>query len=247
MSCTNCKDSILSQTPSNIGTTKCNGDCPEAITCVDILPSNCVFYSGSDLSCSGIIFGETITSAITKIDAKLCDTQQDSCLLKISRNDPCCGYLQTKLLASSGITLTVGNEGGCETLTIGTNPPTMVWNNISLPIQFQTIVGYQPPQYSNKDNLGRVWFRGSFTVAPGVVITPIAPAPIYLSTTLPANSKPQYKRVFYNGRGGALGTTSPEFVVMPSGLMYVKNTTNKDMDTKGIVSLDGLWIDVNLN
>jgi len=246
MSCTNCKDSILSQTPYNIGTTKCTGDCPEAITCVDILPSNCVFYSGNNLSCSGIIFGETITSAINKIDSKLCDTQQDSCLLKISRNDTCCGYLQTKLLASSGITLTVGNEGGCETLTIGTNPPTLVWNNISLPIQFQTIFGYQPPQYSNKDNLGRVWFRGSFTTHPSVSI-PVGSAPVYLSTTLPVNSTPQYKRVFFNGRASGSNSTSPEFVILPSGAMYVKNTTNYSIDYKGIISLDGLWIDVNLN
>lgn len=77
-SCPNCNKSILNQTPYLIGTTKCNNPCPPEGVCDDQIPSNCVFYSGQDLSCSGIQNGDTLTTSLTKIESKLC-LVQDKC------------------------------------------------------------------------------------------------------------------------------------------------------------------------
>ena len=67
--CPSCKESILSQTPSLIGNTLCNPDCPQDITCEDIIPSNCVFYSGATLTCpsgnTSVVYGDTVTVAHT--------------------------------------------------------------------------------------------------------------------------------------------------------------------------------------
>jgi hypothetical protein len=76
--CPNCNKSILNQTPYLIGTTKCNNPCPPEGVCDDQIPSNCVFYSGQNLSCSGIQNGDTLTTSLTKIESKLC-LVQDKC------------------------------------------------------------------------------------------------------------------------------------------------------------------------
>jgi len=114
--CINCKDSILSQTVSKITAPLCNDACPESIVCVDIIPSNCVFYSGGNLSCSGIVFGETLTTALAKIDTKLCENSTSN-TVQITANDTCYGYLASKITSSS-LAITTTNPGACEKLNI---------------------------------------------------------------------------------------------------------------------------------
>ena len=129
--CPTCKESIISQTPSLIGKTECTSDCPEAITCQDIIPSNCVFYSGSNLSCSGVVFGDTVTVAINKLDAAICQGSTQKCRVSIDFNDTCCNYLGGKLIAGTGITITRNideNTAGCKTLTISEGCNT--WNDV---------------------------------------------------------------------------------------------------------------------
>ena len=74
--CPTCKESILSQTPSLIGQTQCTQPCPPEITCVDIIPSNCVFYSGPTLSCpsgsTSVNYGVTITEALNTMYQLIC-------------------------------------------------------------------------------------------------------------------------------------------------------------------------------
>lgn len=70
MPCVNCKKSILSQTPSLIGEAKCNPNCPEDIVCQELLPSSCLFYSGSYLPCLDVDFGDRITDVIKSINSK---------------------------------------------------------------------------------------------------------------------------------------------------------------------------------
>lgn len=129
--CPTCKESIISQTPSLIGKTECTSDCPEAITCQDIIPSNCVFYSGNNLSCSGIAFGDTVTIAISKLDAAICQGSTQKCTVSIDIKDTCCSYLGGKLIAGTGITIDRNipeNTAGCKTLTISEGCNT--WNTI---------------------------------------------------------------------------------------------------------------------
>lgn len=74
--CPTCKESILNQTESLIGQTQCNDPCPQDIACEDIIPSNCVFYSGVNLQCSGIVYGDILTNALQKIEQKLCNVSE---------------------------------------------------------------------------------------------------------------------------------------------------------------------------
>lgn len=77
MSCNNCKN-IFSQDSSLIGDPLCNSTCPEEVVCSEIFPAKCIFYSGANLGCSGINFGDRVDTAFEKIDALLCG-QGDSC------------------------------------------------------------------------------------------------------------------------------------------------------------------------
>lgn len=248
MACTDCKDSIISQTPSLIPGTKCNGDCPEEITCLDIIGSNCVFYSGANLTCSEINYGDTITEAIVKINAKLCE--QDSCGVKVTSTDPCCGFLESKIVAGVGISIIkqTANPSGCERLLISTDPGSLTWTNINLPVQLTNLAvsGYQIPQYSNKDALGRVWFRGSFTFNTQLP----SGNTINLSTTLPANSRPLATRLSTGGYfktiiNGTSITTPTAVLFLPTGVITVKNISGGAIDNKSIVTLDGFYIDTN--
>lgn len=130
MNCTDCKENILSGTPSSIGSPKCNGDCPEAITCVDIIPSNCVFYSGQSLSCdesdSTIPFGVTVTTAIGTLFQMVCAVS-NSQTVQVTANDTCYGYLASKITSSS-LDISVSSPGACEKLNI--EEKCWSWNNV---------------------------------------------------------------------------------------------------------------------
>lgn len=159
INCPDCKDSIVSRTVSKIGTTQCTENCPEDITCPDIRPSNCAFYSGSNLSCSGINFGDSVTLAFAKVDAQLCSNQTNNCLFKISSDDTCCGHFESKVLAGTGIVFTTNNAGTCETLTVSSACNT--WTSITPSSASATgafrnkwrnasgFIAYQVAQYSN--------------------------------------------------------------------------------------------------
>jgi len=77
MGCKKCNSS-LTKSKSIIGSPLCNTTCPEDTVCVDIIPSNCVYYSGPNLDCSEIVFGESITTSIQKLNDLVC-SNTDSC------------------------------------------------------------------------------------------------------------------------------------------------------------------------
>ena len=133
MSCPTCKESILNQTKSLILETKCNQPCPQDITCEDIIPSNCVFYSGPNLSCpSGSVtvnYGDTITVALDKMFQLICQST-DSNTVAITSADTCPGYLASKITSSS-LAITVTNPGGCEKLNI--EEGCFTWNAVLTP------------------------------------------------------------------------------------------------------------------
>lgn len=118
--CPTCKESILSQTPSLIGQTQCTTDCPEDITCEDIIPSNCVFYSGATLSCpsgnTSVNYGDTVTVALNKMYQLICQNSTSN-TVQITANDTCYGYLASKITSSS-LDITIANPGACEKLNL---------------------------------------------------------------------------------------------------------------------------------
>jgi hypothetical protein len=128
--CPTCKESILSQTPSLIGQTQCTQTCPPDITCVDIIPSNCVFYSGPTLSCpsgnTSVNYGVTITEALNTMYQLLCQNSTSN-TVQITANDTCYGFLASKITSTS-LDITIANPGACEKLNIEEGCP--VWNNV---------------------------------------------------------------------------------------------------------------------
>lgn len=173
--CPTCNKSIISQTETTIGKTQCTQPCPPEITCEDIIPSNCVFYSGSQLICpsgtTSVNYGDTITEALNKMYQLLCQNTT-SCTAKITANDECCGYLFDKFSSSSLAITTVTNPlTGCQTLNI--EEGCFSWNNVlnaglvdgiflnSWTNFDPTFLDVQRVQYSNVKGCS-VKLRGSF-------------------------------------------------------------------------------------
>ena len=86
-----------------------------------IQPIKCTYWSGAPITCLGITTSDTGEEVITKIATALCainDPVNWANYVKISSGDTTGGYLQTKLLAGTNITITKQNTGGNETLTV---------------------------------------------------------------------------------------------------------------------------------
>lgn len=89
MGCKNCKENILSETKSLIGSTKCTGDCPENVVCQDLIPSSCIYYSGESLPCADIQYTDRLTDVIKSINSKLFTLTSDSIVITESIVDNC--------------------------------------------------------------------------------------------------------------------------------------------------------------
>ena len=229
--CPTCKESILSQTPSLIGKTQCTSNCPEDITCVDIIPSNCVFYSGATLSCpsgsTSVVYGDTVTVALNKMYQLICQNSTSN-TVQVTANDTCYGYLFNKITSTS-LDITVSNPGACEKLKIEEKCRT--WTAANLLNGFVNFPSGQPVEYSSIKACS-VKLRGRFyrtTVTAGT----------HLIFKLPLNKAPLYPRFF-----SVLTTSS----VLPTGLAFVTVATNGDVSLNYfplaagsvIVSLDGI-------
>ena len=70
---------------------------------------------------NSVLGGVKVGSRLTITDGVLSADEQGGGLVKVSSNDTTAGYLGSKLIAGSGITLTENNDAGNETLSIGVN------------------------------------------------------------------------------------------------------------------------------
>jgi hypothetical protein len=155
--CPTCKESILSQTESLIGKTQCTQPCPPEITCVDIIPSNCVFYSGPTLSCpsgsTSVNYGVTITEALNTMYQLICQNSTSN-TVQITANDTCYGFLASKITSTS-LDITIANPGACEKLNI--EEKCWTWNTVRkgslgdgiFKLKWSSAPNYQIVQYSN--------------------------------------------------------------------------------------------------
>jgi len=155
--CNPCNKSILSQTPYKIGETQCTQPCPPEITCVDIIPSNCVFYSGPTLSCpsgsTSVNYGVTITEALNTMYQLICQNSTSN-TVQITANDTCYGFLASKITSTS-LDITIANPGACEKLNI--EEKCWTWNTVRkgslgdgiFKLKWSSAPNYQIVQYSN--------------------------------------------------------------------------------------------------
>lgn len=250
--CKDCIQPIYNTQKSNISNPECQSDCPQEVYCNgEFVYSDCLKVNVA-LSCIESSTNATLTSVLQLIDTKLCQVNESNCNVKVSSTDECCGYLQSKLVAGAGITITKNTDGdNCETLTIASNPATLVWNNLQLTSNFtnlpSTILGdFQPPQYSNVDALGRIWFRGSFTCRVGYSLSNSSSNIANLiSSGLPVGFRPQRIRILNSGRPTNVASPPLDILFTPSGMIYVNNNSSAPFDSKGFVTLDGFFIDIN--
>jgi hypothetical protein len=248
--CPTCKESILSQTESLIGKTQCTQPCPPEITCVDIIPSNCVFYSGPTLSCpsgsTSVNYGVTITEALNTMYQLICQNSTSN-TVQITANDTCYGYLASKITSTS-LDITVSNQGACEKLNI--EEKCWTWNTVTkgslgdgiFKIKWSSAPNYQIVQYSNVKECV-VKLRGTAKVS------------TYISTdktifTLPFGKRPASTRR-YSIHVSEPGGTTP---LLPRniGFIYIYNTGDVVLELFQLavaipveVSLDGIEFEIN--
>ncbi len=223
--CPSCQESIISQTPSKITSSKCGSDCPEDIICPDLFPSGCVFYSGTTLPCTGITNGDTVTQVLTKIDNRYG--------VRVTSNDNCCGYLSDKIVSdtiTSEIVVVEGCQklkleataGNCEELEwidLNLENPFINGGNIDWTVGDTTVFDFgegQEVQYALDPCNGKVWLRGIIEVPSGITLNDYT----QLVVTLP--NPPAKTRMFpvflcALGSGGFWST----FIINTSGEVYL--------------------------
>jgi hypothetical protein len=260
--CNPCNKSILSQTPYKIGETQCTQPCPPEITCVDIIPSNCVFYSGSTLSCpsgsTSVNYGVTITEALNTMYQLICQNSTSN-TVQITANDTCYGYLASKITSTS-LDITVSNQGACEKLNIeekcwGPSP----WNSVTFLNKWKNLSPYDPSNnwenvtYSNVKECSVKLKGTAYLQNPYYFIGPSANFHIF---TLPIGYRPLKLRRF-SVSVSRFDNTDPFYSLIPfavgdvwikpNGEVYIFTIPPEQFDpTIGMtVSFDGIEFETN--
>jgi hypothetical protein len=163
MACVDCKDNIINKTPSLIGEPKCGSDCPPETTCDEgYIASTCVYYSGNNLACTEINYGDTLSEVIQQLDSKYG--------VRVTDNDNCCGFLNDKVVAGEGITKEIVIVDGCEKLQLTANCQELEWLDILLTDPYYACISpsglpeTQTPQYAVDPCNGKVWLRGTICI-----------------------------------------------------------------------------------
>lgn len=240
--CPTCKESILSQTPSLIGQTQCTQTCPPDITCVDIIPSNCVFYSGPTLSCpsgsTSVNYGVTITEALNTMYQLLCQNST-SCTAKITAGDTCCGYLFDKFSSSSLNITTVTNEAGCQTLNIEETCYTwteLTTGNLGLASGWSWAQsGFERPAVSNVKNC---IVRLAGTMVKNIVNAPLGAAITIGKLPVAPENFRRFPIVITSP--GAIPFIPSMLTISPTGEMTYLQTVPLQTPTKYVLCLDGI-------
>ncbi len=248
--CNPCNKSILSQTESAIDKTQCTQPCPPEITCVDIIPSNCVFYSGPTLSCpsgsTSVNYGVTITEALNTMYQLICQNSTSN-TVQITANDTCYGFLASKITSTS-LDITIANPGACEKLNIEEGCP--VWNNVlnsnsgdgrflnSWTNADPTFLTIQRVQYSNVKGCS-IKLRGSITR------TKLWGGNSFVVFVLPNGFRPLKLRWFHATVDSAgSGLVPLTILIKPNG--EVEITADPFTSALGVTtSFDGIEFEIN--
>lgn len=234
--CPDCKQSILSQTPTLIGNTKCNPICPEETTCLEgSIPSSCVYYSGQTLPCSGVLYGNTISQAIQALSSEIFSITSNTLDVQQGISSEGCKF----------VSINTTNSGGCQELdwiNLTVLPP-FISNSLDIILKREggipdiNLGERKPLQYAIEycgENVKKVWIRGLLEV-------PANTAGIYypIVASLPSIIIPQRVAVTPTiltqvcDQGGSLS-----FIFSPDGNLYFPAVEN-NTDCSFFLSLDG--------
>jgi hypothetical protein len=247
MACVDCKDNIINKTPSLIGEPKCGSDCPPETTCDGgYIASTCVYYSGNNLACTEINYGDTLSEVIQQLDNKYG--------VRVTSDDNCCGFLNDKLIVGEGLVKEIVVQGGCEKLQITATGECqeLEWLNILLTEPFTTVptpsgipeLIAQIPQYAVDPCNGKVWLRGAIYIPeefPSSTFTSFFTLPVtplfsrsYLNVWIPQNTnnlKVSTLNIVPDGIGGSYAT-----IIVPAGNLF---------GYQGLITLDGYSFETN--
>lgn len=246
--CVSCKDNIINKTPSLIGEPKCGSDCPPETTCDGgYIASTCVYYSGNNLACTGINYGDTLSEVIQQLDSKYG--------VRVTSDDNCCGSLNDKLIVGEGLVKEIVVQGGCEKLQITATGECqeLEWLDILLTEPF-TIVPTpsgipeliaQIPQYAVDPCNGKVWLRGTIYIP-----TEVDPNTFVSFFTLPVT--PLFSRVYLNvwsPQNSSNAIKVSPLVILPdgSGSSYATILVPAEdlFGYQGYITLDGYSFETN--
>lgn len=261
--CPDCNNNIISSSTSIIGSTKCNPDCPPETTCEDIIPSSCVYYSGQNLPCTGINYGDSLSVSLSKIDSKYG--------VRVSATDNCCGYLNTKIVSDT-ISITQDVVDDCQVLRLETSGSggdcsPLIWEDLILTDFFisneNDIIlqneGDEDPinlgkrqkvQYAIEycgESIKKIWFRGLIEVIPSVPIQAFE-----IVANLPLEITPTRVRVvpllLLDGYCGDTATI-PNLVFTPgsspSSPGFLRYINGSSANCSYYISLDGFSYEIN--
>lgn len=251
MACIDCKPNILNNQQSIIASPLCN-DCDELeVDCGgEYIWTDCV-KSNVALSCIETAIGATQTSINQALDTKLCQVLDGTVKVSVSEPDTCPGYLEDKITAGDGITITVEeNVSGCQHLVIsekcwewttipsgtGVNKLINGWKSFSS----SGIIGsdtFQVPQYSNEKECliklrGSV-FIPSFTLS-SVILMQLSNTPLY-DRFYSVVARSSSTNIYYYGHI-LINTSGQVILSLNSGASSIKNL---------IVTLEGIQFELN--
>lgn len=269
MACVDCKDNIINKTPSLIGEPKCGSDCPPETTCDGgYIASTCVYYSGNNLACTGINYGDTLSEVIQQLDSKYG--------VRVTGDDNCCGSLNDKLIVGEGLVKEIVVQDGCQKLQITATAECqeLEWFPLTIESPFVTPANIiytsgdlsfdmgegQAPEYAVEycnGNVKKIWLRGIIEIPVGLTESNFDKFFTLLSSTLTssADTIPTKTRMIPIGMfliGSDEAVWSPTILINNFGEMYFSSSyyyynVIKEGDTPfpSWLSLDGFSYEIN--
>ena len=194
--------------------------------------TSCVFYTGSTYTTADdgiqICLGESLNTTLETIIDRILSIE-DTCTVKVSSTDECCGYLAEKLVSDTLEFTTVTDESDCQTLSVDIPAPEWVAFTFAATFSNQGVEAAR----SSVDALGRVELRGRIT---GSTITTTTTV-----TTLGTAFRPENTR-FINVNVNNSGTYYPGVVqIQSSGVVDILCNTSGWTGTSGTFTINGYF------
>ena len=249
LSCSQCQMGILNNQSSIIPNPLCAPNCPPIIGCTDPVYTNCVYYTGGNLLCSGGNTGEGLNIILSKLDTQICGLTPPSgtCTVQVDANDTCCGYLNDKIQTTT-LVKTINNSGGCESIQI--EDRAWLFTNVNYSNGYSTpiAIGYSPVRYGVRNgyptttNLLEVRLHGQLTTPTFSSASPLSNS---LAFSIPPSVAPSTNK-FFNGiaLGNSATATYAYFIVVKTNgeiRISVNRITGGAGDpTQIIIPFDGI-------
>lgn len=246
--CKDCKQSIFNNQDSSIPEPLCQGDCPEDVNCNgEVTYSDCVTVNAA-LDCFDTEVGDSLTSVLQAANEKCKQGGSSSnCKVKVSSNDTCCAYLETKI-TSSDLDISIPDGTSCKALVISEKCRT--WIDVrptdSLSGSFQNGWTNADPSGLNVQICQHSSIKGCTVKLRGSVVKQSWAGGIPLEIfTLPVGKRPPVIRWFHGSMDtSGYGLQIATFLINPNGAVTI--SSNQLLSSVGVsTSLDGIEFELN--